>query len=317
MLVFKSLFPISNIRKRVVCLSDHNIFEISVVAQDKDWAAERIENAVTEIGKALNLVSIADEGSQVNEINRNAGVRPVKVDADLYNLVNRSLKISELTHGAFDITYNSPDNSFWGRGITTLPDTETAKKAVQFVDYRNVVLDVKHGTVFLKQKGMRIDLNSIAKGYATDRAKYSLQMQGVGSGVVNAFGDMITWGNQPNGQPWTISVADPGQKLAFSDLNISNMAISTSGNNEKYSLIDGKKYTHTLNPKTGLPLRRIKSVCVMSPSAELAAAMATPVKVMGVKLSLNLFNSLNQLVCVIENERKKVYASKSINLMMC
>jgi thiamine biosynthesis lipoprotein len=111
-------------------------------------------------------------------------------------------------------------------------------------------------------------------------------------------------------------VADPDQKLeAFSNLNISNMAISTSGNN---SFIAGRNsYVDTLNPKTGLPFHPIKSVSVLSPSAELAAAMSAPVKVMGVKMSLSMFNRLNQLVCVIVNNRKKVYTSKSINLMMC
>ncbi|EHQ25726.1 FAD:protein FMN transferase [Mucilaginibacter paludis] len=319
MLNINTLSPFLSVHRRQVRLLD-NFFEISVVAKDEQWAEDKIAGAVTEINRVMALLSSTDEGSQISLINRNAGIQPVKVDQELFNLVNRSLKISELTQGAFDITYNSIDHSIWDKNINmkTLPDTETAKQAVRLINYRNVILDIKKHTVFLKEKGMRIDLNSIAKGYATDRAKYVLQIQGVSSGIVNAFGDLITWGRQPDNNPWTIAAANPGQKLdVFSDLNISNMAISTSADHKNYSVIDGKKYVHMVNPKTGLPLRRINSISVLSPSAELAAAMAAPVMVLGVKLSLNLFNRLNQLVCVIVNDRKKVYTSKSINMMMC
>lgn len=319
MLSTDTFSPFLSVHRRQVRLMN-NFFEISVVANDEQWAETKIAGAVTEIDRVLKLLSSTDGNSQINLINRNAGIKPVKVDQEIFNLVNRSLKISELTQGAFDITYNSIDNAIWDKNInmTALPDTETARQAVRLIDYRNVILDRKEHTVFLKEKGMRMDLNSVARGYATDRAKYVLQMQGVSSGIVNAFGDLITWGRQPDNNPWTIAVANPGQKLdAFSDLNISNMAVSTSGANQNYSVIDGKKYVHTVNPKTGLPLRSIKSVSVLSPSAELAAAMAAPVLVMGVKLSLNLFNRLNQLVCVIVNDRKKVYTSKSIHMMTC
>jgi thiamine biosynthesis lipoprotein len=318
MLIVNTLSPELSVHRRLVRLAD-NSFEISVVAQNEQWANERIQNAVAEISRVLELLSVTNEGSQISEINRFAGIHPVKVDPEIFSLLNRSLKVSDLTQGAFDITYNSIDSNFWNKNthMTTLPDTETAKHAVRLVDYRNVILDAKAKTVFLKEKGMRIDLSSIAKGYATDRAKYLLQMQGISSGIVNAFGDLITWGLQPDNKPWTIADADPEQKLeAYSGLNISNMAVSTSAYDQDYSIIDGKKYAHAVNPKTGLPLRSIKRVSILSPSAELAAAMAPPVMVMGVKLSLNLFNRLNQLVCVIVNDRKKVYASKSINLMM-
>jgi thiamine biosynthesis lipoprotein len=310
--------PLLVVHRRLVRLLN-NSFEISVVANDKQWAEEKIDNAAVEISRVLKLLSVTNEDSQINQINQYAGIHPVKVDQEIFSLLNRSLKVSDLTQGAFDITYNSIDSSFWNKdNNAALPDTETAKKAVRLIDYRNVILNAKTNSVFLKEKGMRIDLSPIANGYASDRAKYLLQMQGVSSGIVNAFGDLITWGRQPNNEPWTIAAADPDQKLeAFSGLNISNMAVSTSGPNQNFSVIDGKKYEHAVNPKTGFPLRSIKSVSILGPSAEFAAAMAAPVKVMGVKLSLNLFNRLNQLVCVIVNDRKKVYTSKSIHMVMC
>ncbi|RKR85500.1 thiamine biosynthesis lipoprotein [Mucilaginibacter gracilis] len=301
MLNLNSPYPVRFVHRRLVQLTG-NAFEISVVGGDEQWAAERIDNAIAEISRVLQLLSVTDKNSQINQVNQKAGISPVKVSQEVFNLVNRSLKISDLTRGAFDITDNAG-------GLTG---------QARQMDYRNVILDAKNTTIFLTEQGMCINLGSIIKGYATDRAKYVLQIQGVLSGVVNAFGDLITWGSQPNNKPWTIEAADPDQKLkAFSNLNISNMAVSTSGNNNNNSLTDRNSYVDTLNPKTGLPFHSIKSVSVLSPSAELAAAMSAPVKVMGVKMSLSMFNRLNQLVCVIVNKRKKVYTSKSISLMMC
>jgi thiamine biosynthesis lipoprotein len=302
MLNVNTLSPVLAVHRRLVHLAD-SAFEISVVANKEQWAHERIDNAVTEINRVLKLLSVTDKNSQISQVNHNAGIQPVKVDQEIFNLVSRSLKISDITRGAFDITFNAAQNVF--------------DKNAKLIDYHNVIMDAKKSTIFLTEESMYINLSSITKAYATDRAKYVLRMQGVSSGVVNAFGDLITWGSQPDNKPWTIEAADPEQKLkAFSNLNISNMAVSTSGNNN-YSAIDSNPYVDTLNPKTGLPLHSIKSVSVLSPSAELAAAMSAPVKVMGVKMSLNLFNRLNQLVCVIVNKRKKVYTSKSISLMMC
>ena len=100
---------------------------------------------------------------------------------------------------------------------------------------------------------------------------------GIKSGVVNAAGDLTVWGTQPNGQPWTIGIADPDVKhLPFSTLQLSNAAVATSGNYEKFVMIGGKRYSHTIDPKTGLPVTGIKSVTVICPNAELADALATP-----------------------------------------
>jgi len=294
-----------------------NRFEISVVSENEAWANERIDAAVAEISRIEKLLTTFSEDSQTNAINRNAGIAPVKVDDEVYNLIGRSLKISTITQGAFDISYGSIDKSLWNFDVNmkALPDPATALQAVKLINYENVMLDPEKRTIFLKEKGMRIGFGGIGKGYAADRAKQVLQMLGVQSGIVNAAGDLITWGTQPNGKPWTIAIADPDQKTPhFSTLNISNMAIATSGNYEKYAVIDGKKYSHTINPKTGLPVSGIKSVTVLSPSAELADAMATPIMVMGVNIGLNLINQLNQLACIIIDDHNQVFTSKNINL---
>lgn len=302
--------------KRVLKLMG-NRFEISVVAEDANWAEERIDMAIVEIQRIEKLLTTFSDDSQTNQINANAGIAPVKVDREVFDLIARSLKISELTQGAFDITYGSIDKSLWNfdLGMKALPDAATAKASVRLINYRNVILDSEQTTVFLKEVGMRIGFGGIGKGYAADKAKVVLQQNGVKSGIVNAAGDLITWGTQPNGKPWTIAIADPDHDATpFSTLNISNLAIATSGNYAKYVIIDGKKYSHTIDPKTGLPVSGIKSVSIISPSAEFADAMATPVTVMGAYVGLDLVNQLQNVACVVITDDNKLYTSKNINI---
>lgn len=294
-----------------------NRFEISVVGEDEEWANERIEEAIAEIRRIEKLLTTFSEDSQTNQVNANAGIQPVQVDKEVFDLVARACKISELTQGAFDLTYGSIDKSLWNfdKTMTSLPDEATAKSMVRLIDYRKIVLDSMNQTVFLKEKGMRIGFGGIGKGYAAERAKMLMKQGGVESGIVNAAGDLTTWGKQPNGKEWTIGIADPDAKdKPFSYLNISDMAVATSGNYEKFVMIDGKRYSHTINPKTGLPIAGIKSVTIICPNAEIADAMATPITVMGVKVGLNLINQMRGIACIIIDDNNKVYTSKNINI---
>ncbi|MEO8174652.1 MAG: FAD:protein FMN transferase [Sediminibacterium sp.] len=294
-----------------------NRFEISVVASDEFWANEKIDEAVAEIKRIEKLLTTFDEDSQTNRINQYAGIAPVKVDGEVFDLIQRSLMISLLTQGAFDITYGSIDKKLWNfdRNMTALPDTATAKKMVRLINYRNVILDEKACTVFLKEEGMRIGFGGIGKGYAAERAKYVLKQKGVISGIVNASGDLTAWGFQPDGKQWTIGIADPDTtQHPFSYLNISDMAVATSGNYEKFVLIGGKKYSHTIDPKTGLPVTGIKSVTIISGNAEIADAMTTPVMIMGVTAGLNMINQIKGVACVIIDDNNKIFTSQNIQL---
>ena len=162
---------------------------------------------------------------------------------------------------------------------------------------------------------MRIGFGGIGKGYAAEMAKKILVKNQVKSGIINASGDLTAWGFQPNGKPWTIGIANPDMPNdAFSYLEISDKAIATSGNYEKFITIDGKKYSHTIDPKTGLPITGIKSVTVISNNAEFADAMATPIAVMGIEKGLFLVNQLPNLHCIVIDENNKIYTSKNIHL---
>ncbi len=292
-----------------------NRFEFTVIAENKEIGNQAIEQAIAEVKRIEELLSTFKTSSQANEINDQAGIKPVKVDREVLQLISRANKISAITDGAFDITYGSIDKSLWNFDLkmTNLPDQETALKTVDLINYHHVLINDEECTVMLKNKGMRIGFGGIGKGYAADKAKQILQNLGIKSGIVNAAGDLITWGEQLNGSAWTIGIADPEQSSRpFSSLNISNMAIATSGNYEKFVIIDGKRYSHTIDPKTGLPVSGIKSVSIICPSAELADALATPVVVMGVKVGLNLINQLKHVECVIIDDHDKLYTSKNI-----
>lgn len=294
-----------------------NTFEITVVSEDAGYANTCIDNAVNEIGRIEALLTTFNDESQTNLINANAGIQQVKVDKEVYDLISRSIRLSALTQGAFDITYGSVDKRFWNfdRSMKSLPDKESAKLAVRLINYRNIILDPNNCTVFLKEKGMRIGFGGIGKGYAAECAKRKLQQMGVKSGIVNASGDLAAWGTQPNGQQWTVGIADPDFKdRPFSYLNISGMAIATSGNYEKFVMIDGKKYSHTIDPKTGFPVSGIKSVSVICTDAEIADAMATPITIMGVQAGLHLINQMKNIACIIIDDDDRLYTSDNIKL---
>jgi len=306
----------SSLYKKILRLMG-NRFEISIVADDESWANSCIQEAVEEIRRIEKLLTTFDESSQTNLINRNAGVEPVKVDREIFDLIQRSQKISAITQGSFDITYGSIDKKLWNfdQSMSTLPDLNTAKQLVGLINYKNVILDEKNVTVFLKERGMRISFGGIGKGYAAEMSKELLKRKGVEGGVVNAAGDLTAWGFQANGKPWTIGIANPeAVQHAFSYLDITNTSVATSGNYEKFIIVNGKKYSHTIDPKTGLPVTGIKSVTVISPNAEIADAFATPIMVMGIKVGLDMVNQIKGLACIIIDDNNTIYTSKNIHV---
>jgi len=311
----------------VVCLSAQvyrkvlklmgNRFELTVVCESEEAAAGHIQAAIAEIRRIEGLLTTFNEESQTALINRYAGIQPVQVDAEVCELILRAEKISRITQGAFDLSYGSVDKSLWNfdQHMTTLPDATTAREMVRLIDYRNIKVNMATHEVMLLNKGMRIGFGGIGKGYAAERAKLLLRQRGVSSGIVNAAGDLTAWGTQPNGTPWTVGIADPNSTHhPFSYLNISDQAIATSGNYEKFVTINGKKYSHTIDPKTGLPVTGIKSVSIISTNAEIADAMATPVMIMGIRAGLNMINQIRQIACIILDDQDRLFTSDNIQL---
>lgn len=291
-------------------------FDITVTAADSSQGNSYIQMAVDEIARIEKLISEWDEHSQTSEINRQAGIKPVKADPELFGLIERSLAISKLTDGAFDISYSSMDRVWKFDGsMTEMPSPEAVKASVSKVGYRHIVLDKANSTVFLENKGMKIGFGAIGKGYAADKAKALLVAKGVKAGIVNASGDMNTWGRQPNGDPWKVAITNPLDKQkAFALLPLVNEAVVTSGDYEKYVTFNGVRYSHIINPKTGYPATGILSVTVFAPKAELADALATSIFVMGTGAGINMVEQLPKVECIVVDEKGELHTSSNIKI---
>lgn len=294
-----------------------NQFEFTVITASENEAEKLFEVAITEIQRIEKLLTTFSNDSITAKINEMAGIHAVEVDDEVFQLIKRAQFISKITQGAFDISYGSLDKKFWNFDLqmTSLPNPNEAKKSVALINYENIILDETNQTVFLKNKGMRIGFGGIGKGYAAEMAKKKLIEANVESGIVNASGDLSAWGFQENGEPWTIGIADPNQKNAiFSAFKITNRAVATSGNYEKFVIINNKKYSHTIDPKTGYPVSGIKSVTILAENAEIADALATPVTVMGIDIGLDFINQLKNIGCIIVDDNNKTYFSNNITI---
>ncbi len=291
-------------------------YDITVVENDSVKAEKEIKIAINEIKRIENIISSWKPNSQTSKINQNAGIKPVRVSKELFDLIKRSKVISKLTDGAFDISYASMDKIWKFDGsMTDFPSEEKIKKSVEKVGYQNIILNEKDTTVYLKYKGMKIGFGAIGKGYSADKAKKLLQDKGVKAGIINASGDMNTWGKQPDGTDWKVAITNPFNKnKAFALLPLKQGAVVTSGNYEKYIMFKGKRYSHIINPKTGYPSSGIVSVTVFAPKAELADALATSVFVMGKEVGLNLINQLPKVECIIIDDKGKINTSNHIKI---
>lgn len=291
-------------------------FEINVVAKDSTEGFKHINSAISEIKRIETLISSWDSNSQTSLINQNSGIKPVKVDQELFDLIERAIKLSKLTNGAFDISYASMDKIWKFDGsMTKMPSKEDIKKSVEKVGYENIILNNEKQTVYLKLKGMKIGFGAIGKGYAADKAKALLIKNGVTAGIINASGDLNTWGTQPNGNDWMVAIVNPLNKSkVFSWFPVKNSAVVTSGNYEKYVRFNDKLYTHIIDPRTGYPATGVLSVSIFTKTAELADALATSVFVMGKDTGLDFINQLNGVECIIIDENNKIITSNNIEL---
>ncbi|WP_298901268.1 FAD:protein FMN transferase [uncultured Psychroserpens sp.] len=301
--------------KRVLKLMGSR-FDITVIATNSIEANTYIDTAVSEISRIEKLISSWDKNSQTSEINRNAGIKPVTVDKELFDLIKRAIQISKLTEGAFDISYASMDRIWKFDGsMTEMPSEDRIKKSVEKVGYKNIILNEDNYSIYLKHKGMKIGFGAIGKGYAADKAKELLKKIGVEGGIINASGDMNTWGKQRSGKDWQIGIKNPLNKnKVFALLPIYESAVVTSGNYEKFVVLNKKRFSHIIDPRTGYPSSGIVSVSVFSVSAELADALATSIFVMGIDVGLDFINQLQNIECIIVDDTGKVFYSKNINI---
>ncbi|SHI68065.1 thiamine biosynthesis lipoprotein [Aquimarina spongiae] len=303
------------IYKRAVLLMGSD-FEITVVAENKEHADRYIDVAIQEIQRIEQKISSWDQNSLTSSVNKHAGILPVEVDKELFDLITRSIAISRLTDGAFDISYASMDKIWKFDGtVNALPSSAEIKASIANVGFQNIKLNKEKRTVFLPKKGMKIGFGAIGKGYAADKAKELLIVNGVKAGIINASGDMSAWGVQPDKTHWKVAITNPlNKKNAFAILPLVDRAVVTSGNYEKYLILEGKRYAHIIDPRTGYPTENIAGVTVFAPKAELADALATSVFVMGVTTGMDRINQLDNIECIIIDNEGNIHTSKNIKI---
>jgi thiamine biosynthesis lipoprotein len=290
--------------------------EITVVAKDTIQGNQYIDLAITEVKRIEYLISDWIPSTQISQVNKNAGSKPVKVDKEVFDLVGRAIKVSQITSGAFDISYASMDKIWKFDGsMKAMPTEEAIKKSVSKIGYKNIILDSKEQTIFLKNEGMKLGLGGIGQGYIADKVKELLFSKGCNSGIVNVSGDINAWGRQPDGNPWTVGIVNPLNKnKVFATFPLEDSAVETSGNYEKYVIFNGIRYSHIIDPRTGYPAQGVVSVSVFAKQTEIADALATGIFVMGVEVGIDLVNQLKGVECIMVDDKGKIHSSKGIDI---
>lgn len=288
-------------------------FDISIVANNSLAAEQNIDLVIAEISRIENLISDWKPDSQVSEVNQNAGIRPVKVDREVFDLTQRAIQFSEATNGGFDISFAAMDRIWKFDGsMTEMPSAEAIQKSVAKVGYKNIVLDSLTSTIFLKIKGMKIGFGALGEGYATDKCRAMMLAKGIKAGIINGSGDMSTWGKQPNGTPWKIGITNPFfPEKVMAVVPLVQEAVTTSGSYEKFVVFDGKRYSHIINPATGYPATGLCSVTVFGPNAETANGLSTSVMVLGKIQGLLLMQKYPEYSCLMITDNGEVIQSKN------
>ena len=287
--------------------------EVSVYFWHADEARAQaiIEEVFTEVDRINALMSTYVESSRISEINRRAADEPVFAEEELFQLIQRSLDISVLTHGAFDITYDSVGQHYDFRERQR-PDDATTEAERQHINFRYVTLDQGKSTVSFEEQGARINLGGIAKGYVVERGVDILRQHGVDNGVVTAGGDSRLLGDR-RGRPWMIGIRDPRKEgeVAIS-VPLEDEAISTSGDYERYFDEEGIRYHHIIKPSSGRPVEGIHSATVFGPDAVMTDALSTSVFVMGVDEGLRLIGCLPDYEAIVIDADGQIFYSTGL-----
>ncbi len=284
-------------------------FRIVVYATDQSAANKALDMAYQRIKELNDIYSDYDPNSELSRLSRSSGRKtPVPVSHELLDILQVSDEISRQSNGAFDVSVG-PYVRLWRRTRRQkqLPDSDRMEAARNSVGYQFIEVNPKQQTIGLLRENMRLDLGGIAKGYAADEAMKVLQEHGINSALIDASGDLLVSEPPPNTSAWTIGIAalktPEGEPTQF--LKISNVAVATSGDAYQFVEIDGTRYSHIVNPKTGMGLTTHSSVTVVAPTATLADAWASAVSVMGPKTGLRVIASqpkISALVLTLEEE---------------
>jgi thiamine biosynthesis lipoprotein len=284
---------------------------VELWSEDRSRGEAAITSVFDDMKRIDRLMSTWKEDTEISQVNREAGKHPVKISEELFRLLQESARYSELTHGAFDITYASVGYLYdFRKGVH--PDQKAIDAALPGINWRHMVLDEKSFSVSFTRPGMRIDLGGIAKGHSVDRGIEILQKQGITRAMVNAGGDTRILGDRFD-KPWVVGVRDPDHEgKIFLRLPLTDTAFSTSGDYERYFDENGKRFHHIIDPKTGDSARKCRSVTIIAPTATRTDALTKSVFIMGPEEGIRFIDTLPDVDAVAVAPDGKVYYSKGL-----
>lgn len=273
-----------------------------------------VDAVIADYRRIDRLMSTYKPDSEISRINAEAADRPVPIDQELFTLIQRSLDLSRMSGGAFDITYESI-GYLYDFHKKLHPTEKQIEARLSDINYRNVELDPEHLTIRFRRHGVRIDLGGIAKGYAVEHAAGILRAHGIEHAVLNAGGDTRVVGDRL-GRPWVIGIRQPRAKdpqAVVTRLPLVDEAISTSGDYERYFIgPHGKRYHHIMNPKTGEPTTGIISATIIGPDATMTDGLSTTVFVLGPQAGMKLIESLPDYEAVIIDSHEHLTYSSGL-----
>jgi len=284
---------------------------ITLWHEDEKQGAELVRQGMAEFDRIEQAMSTYIDDTELSEVNRHAAERPVAVSADLFGLLQTALKLSRLTDGGFDITYDSVGYLYDYRE-SQRPDDQAIATGLAAVNYRLVVLDPANSTVRFKQPGVRVNLGGIAKGHSVEQVISLLRNAGVQYASATAGGDTRILGDR-RGVPWVIGIRHPDRDdEVVTRLPVIDEAVSTSGDYERFFIEDGERYHHILNPASGKPTKGVRSVTILGPDGTLTDGLSTSVFVLGVEQGLDLIAGMPGYEAVIIGADGRMFYSDGL-----
>ncbi len=292
-------------------------FTFTVVAENDSAGQRALRAGLGEVRRIDHLMSFWDSTSEIVHINRMAGLKPVAVSVETFDLITRTLRLSKLSDGAFDISFASADKlyHFDRQAHPALPDSAAVRASVRRIGWQKIQMDAVKHTVFLPSTGMRINLAGILQGYGLRRAKEVLDKLGIKGGLMNGSGDIYCWGRQADGSLWRVAIGDPDHPNSVAAwVDVTDMAVVTAGNYEQYFTVGGQVYGHIINPHTGYPSIGLRSVTIICPDVELADGLDEVVFVKGPTAGLDFINRLKGVDCTLITDDNHTLASRGMTL---
>ena len=289
------------------------VVTVKIYNENKESA---LHPAFERIEELINKVGVNELDSEIDEINAKAGIEPVNVSIDTFNLVNEGKKYSEKADGSFDITIG-PLTSLWHIGFPDArkPSQLEIDQVLPSIDFQKIILDEKEQTIFLQEKGMQIDLGAIAKGFITDEVAAVLKEQGVTTALIDLGGNIYVMGNHPKGEEWTVGIQDPFSSRGeiIGKIKESDKSIVTSGIYERFLEINNQQYHHILNPKDGYPFSNdIAGITVVTEKSIDGDALSTSVYSKGIEGGMKYLEEFPGVEAIFVSKDKKVYITSGL-----